>query len=87
MMRFGIGWRPELGVAILANLERIDVVEVLAEEFIDASAAERRALRFLSRNVPVVVHATSLGLASTEAVDRRKLDAVARVIGWIGPEL
>jgi uncharacterized protein (UPF0276 family) len=86
-MRFGIGWRPELGAAILANLDRIDVVEVLAEEHVHAKAAEQRALRFLARSVPVVVHATTLGLASRDAVDRKRLDAVARVIGWIEPEI
>jgi uncharacterized protein (UPF0276 family) len=86
-MRFGIGWRAELGAFILANLDRIDVVEVLAEEHVHANADERRALRFLGRTVPVMVHATSLGLASREAVDRKRLDEVARVIGWIEPEL
>ena len=86
-MRFGIGWRPELGASILANLDRIDVVEVLAEEHLDANADERRALRFLARTVPVVVHATSLGLASRDPVDAKRLDDVARVIDWIEPEL
>lgn len=85
-MRFGIGWRPELGASILANLDRIEIVEILAEEHLHADANERRALRFLARTVPVVVHATSLGLASCDDVDRKRLDAVARVIGWIEPE-
>jgi len=85
-MRFGLGWRRELGASILANLDRIDVVEVLAEEHVHADAKGRRALRFLARTVSVVVHATSLGLASRDALDRKRLDAVARVIGWIEPE-
>ncbi|MFP5247764.1 MAG: DUF692 family multinuclear iron-containing protein, partial [Thermoanaerobaculia bacterium] len=86
-MKFGLGWRRELGAGILANLDRIEVVEVMAEDFFDATAEERRALRFLRTLVPVVVHATSLGLASCEPADRRKLDAVARVVGWLEPEL
>jgi hypothetical protein len=86
-MRYGLGWRPELGAGILANLDRIDIVEVLAEELFDADRAQRRALRFLRAHVPIVLHATSLGLASTEPVDRRRLDAVARVIDWLEPEL
>jgi uncharacterized protein (UPF0276 family) len=85
-MRFGIGWRRELGASILAHLDRIDVVEVLAEEHVEASANERRALRFLATQVPVVVHGTSLGLASTEACDAKRLDAVARVLDWLRPE-
>ena len=86
MTRVGLGWRAPLGAAILANLDRIDVVEVMAEDFFHASAKERRALRTLRRFVPVVLHATSLGLASPEPVDRRLLDAVARVAGWLEPE-
>lgn len=85
-MRFGLGWRAELGAGILANLDRIEVVEVLAEELFEADAAQKKALRFLRTQVPVVLHATSLGLASTERVDAKRLDAVARVIGWLEPE-
>lgn len=86
-MRYGLGWRTELGAGILANLDRIDVVEVLAEELFDATRAQRRALRFLRSHVPIVLHATTLGLASTEPVDARRLDAVARVIDWLEPEV
>jgi len=86
-MRYGLGWRAELGAGILANLDCIDVVEVLAEELFHATRAQQRALRFLRAHVPIVLHATSLGLASTEPVDPRRLDALARVIDWLEPEL
>ena len=85
-MRAGLGWRPEIGAAILAHADRIDVVEVLAEDFVEATAKERRALRMLASCLPVVIHATTLGLASTEPVDAERLEAVARVIGWLEPE-
>lgn len=85
-MRYGIGWRPELAAGILANLDRIDVVEILAEDHFHAGRGARRALRFLRSQVPVVLHATSLGLASTQPVDRRRLDALARVVGWLEPD-
>jgi uncharacterized protein len=86
-VRYGLGWRAELGAGILANLDRIDVVEVLAEELFDADRAKRRALQFLGAQVPVVLHATSLGLASTEPVDRKRLDKLARVVDWLRPEV
>jgi hypothetical protein len=85
-VRFGLGWRPALGAGILANRDRIDVVEVMAEDFAHADEKTRRALQFLAAQLPVVVHATSLGLASSEPVDRKKLDDVARVVGWLEPE-
>jgi uncharacterized protein (UPF0276 family) len=86
-MRFGLGWRPELGAGIVAHLDRIDVLEVLAEDFVDATRDQQRALRFLKSQVPLVLHGTSLGLASTERVDRKRLDDLARVVGWLEPEL
>lgn len=85
-MRYGLGWRPELAAGILGNLDRIDVIEILAEEHFDAGPDERRALRFLRTQVPVVLHATSLGLASTEPVDSGRLDAIARVVEWLEPD-
>lgn len=86
-MRFGLSWRRELGAGILANLDAIDVIEVLAEELFEADASQRRAFRFLRTQVPVVLHATSLGLASTERVDARLLERIARVVEWLEPEL
>jgi uncharacterized protein (UPF0276 family) len=87
LVRLGLGWRNELAPGILANLDRIGVLEVLAEELFDADASRRRAMRFLAREMPVVLHATSLGLASTERVDRKRLDKIARVVDWLQPEL
>ncbi|HEX6086825.1 MAG TPA: DUF692 domain-containing protein [Thermoanaerobaculia bacterium] len=86
-MKYGLGWRRELGAGILANLDRIEVLEVLAEELFDADASQRRAFRFLREHVPIVLHATSLGLASPERVDARLLDRIARVVEWLEPEL
>ena len=85
-MRAGLGWRAEIGAGILANLDRIDVVEIMAEDFFVATTAEKRALRVLASYVPVVVHGTSLGLASTERVDARRLEAMARLVEWLRPE-
>jgi uncharacterized protein (UPF0276 family) len=87
MMKYGLGWRRELGAGILANLDTIEVLEVLAEELFDADASQRRAFRFLRSQVPVVLHATSLGLASPERADPRRLERIARVVEWLEPEL
>jgi uncharacterized protein (UPF0276 family) len=85
-MRYGLGWRPELAAGIYGTLDRIDVVEIMAEDYFEADRDARRALRFLRSQVPVVLHATSLGLASTEPIDRRRLDAIARVVEWLEPD-
>lgn len=83
--RFGLGWRPALAAAILSNLDRIDIAEVIADDFFDAPRRERRALRTLATQVPVTLHGVSLGLASSVAVDTERLDKMARLVEEVAP--
>jgi uncharacterized protein (UPF0276 family) len=84
--RFGLGWRPELAAGILAHLDRIDVVEVIADDYLHAARADLRALRMLSAQVPLLLHGVSLGLASTVPVDDRRLERMARLVDATGAE-
>ena len=81
----GIGFRPELAAGILSNLEHIDVVEVIADDYFDAPKKKLRSLETLAAQVPVVVHGVSLGLASSSPVAVRRLDAMARVVEVVRP--
>jgi len=85
--RFGLGYRAELAAAILVHLDRIDVVEVVAETLVNAPRRLRSAMRTLSGQVDVMLHGVSLGLCSTHPVDGGALDAVARVVGELRPQL
>ena len=84
--RFGLGWRPELAAGILAHLDRVDVIEVIAEDYFEASRGDLRALRTLAAQVSMVLHGVSLGLASTLPVERKRLDRIARLIDSTGAE-
>ncbi len=77
--RVGLGWRPALADRIFAASDRLDVVEVIAEDWFHRPRRELRALRTLGAHVPVVLHGVSLGLASSCPVDERRLAALARV--------
>lgn len=83
--RVGLSWRPELAAGIFANLDRIDVVEVLADNYFKASRRELDALRALAEQVPVQLHGVGLGLASAYAVDTARLDKLARLIERVRP--
>jgi uncharacterized protein (UPF0276 family) len=76
----GLGWRAPLAAKIFANADAIDVVEVMAEDFMDGSRAKIGALTTLRAHVPVVVHGLSLGLASASPVDEGRLGRLARVV-------
>jgi uncharacterized protein (UPF0276 family) len=84
--RVGLGWRPEIAPGIWRNLGRIDVVEVMADDYFEAPHRDLRALRTLASQVPVVLHGVSLGLASTAPVDVRRLEKMARVVDAVRPE-
>jgi hypothetical protein len=84
--RVGLGWRRELSAGILAHLDRIDLVEVIADDLFEAPKNERRALRTLAAQTPVVLHGVSLGLASIVPAEARRLEKMARLCEEIQPE-
>lgn len=84
--RVGIGWRPRLAAGILSNLDRIDIVEVIADDYFRAPRRQRHALRTLAAQVPVTLHGVSLGLASSAPVDTKRLDQMARLCSEIAPQ-
>jgi hypothetical protein len=84
--RFGLGWRSELAAGILAHLDRIDLIEVIADDYFDAPRRDLRALQTLAAQVSMVLHGVSLGLASTVPVAPKRLDRMARLIEATGAE-
>ena len=86
--RFGIGWRDPLAAGIVAELDEFDVIEVIAENCLHASARRLRSLRALGREIPLLLHGVGLGPASVSPVDAAHLDRIARVFddldcsGW-----
>jgi uncharacterized protein len=83
--RFGLGWRRKLALGILSNLDRIDIVEVIADDYFRAPRRERRALRTLAAQTPITLHGVSLGMASAVAVETKRLDRMARLCEEVRP--
>ncbi|HJZ99058.1 MAG TPA: DUF692 family protein [Candidatus Solibacter sp.] len=84
--RFGLSWRPELAAGILAHLDRIDVVEVIADDYFDAPRRRLDLLRTLSGCAPVILHGVTQGLASTARADERRLAKMARLFEAVRPD-
>jgi uncharacterized protein len=85
--RVGLGWRDALAASIYVHLDSIDVVEVILDDYFNASARQLRALRSLGREVPVIGHGVALGLASVSPVARSRVDRLARVVNALEPQL
>ncbi len=84
--RVGLAWRDALAGGILANLDQIDVIEVIADEYFHAEARRLRALNTLARQVPLHLHGVAMGLGSAIAVPPQRIDAMARLVNTVEPE-
>ena len=84
--RFGVSWRPELAAGVLLNRDRVDCVEVISDDYLEAGSNRVRALTSLAREIPLTLHSIHLGLASTAPVERRRVEKLARLIEKIRPE-
>jgi uncharacterized protein (UPF0276 family) len=84
--RVGLGWRPELAAGIFDALDQVDVLEVIADHYLDAGRRQWQALKLVGRQVPLQIHSIALGLAGAEEVSAKRLDRVARFVNEVGPE-
>jgi uncharacterized protein (UPF0276 family) len=84
--RFGIGWRPDLSAGILAHLDRVDIVEIIADDYFDAPAPKLSALRMLAAQVPLTLHGIALGLASTVSAEAKRIERMARLYEKVRPD-
>lgn len=84
--RVGLGWRGALAAGIFAHIDRIDVLEVIAEDWLHAPRREAAALAELGRTRPMTLHGVTLGLAGSEPVAAGRLDRMARLVERVQPE-
>jgi uncharacterized protein len=84
--RVGLGWRADLAAGIFSHLERIDLLEVMADDFFDAPRRKIRALRTLASQVSVVLHGVAMGLASSVPVESKRLEKMARLVDQVRPQ-
>lgn len=85
--RVGLGWRPELAPGIFAALDKIDILEIVGDNYLEANRQQRLALKLLSRQVPVHIHSIDLGMAGEADVSTKRVDRLARLINEVEPEL
>ena len=84
--KVGLGWRPDLAAGILSHLDRIDLLEVIADDFFDAPRRDVRALQTLSSQIPVVLHGVGMELASAAPAETKRLAQMARLVNGVRPQ-
>lgn len=83
--RVGLAWRRDRAADVLAHLDAIDTLEVIAEDWLDAPRDRVAALADLARLRPLQLHGVSLGLASAAPVAPARLDRLARLVDRVRP--
>jgi len=84
--RVGLGWRADLAAGIFSSLDRIDLLEVIADDFFDAPRRKVRALQTLASQVSIVLHGVGMGLASSVPVENKRLEKMARLVEQVRPQ-
>lgn len=84
MPSVGIGLRLDIIEDIEARLPCFDVLEVIADHYLDTTVRNRRRIEALAKRVPLVLHGLRLSLGSSEMPEDEYLEAVARVADRLG---
>ena len=84
--RVGLGWRSELAAGIFSHLDRVDLLEIIADDHFRDSQRELRALRTLATQTPITIHGVAMGLAGSEPTETRRMDNMARLVDALAPE-
>jgi uncharacterized protein (UPF0276 family) len=74
----GYSYRRVYGAETYLAHDRLDVLEIVADHFMDAT--RRRELETLADHFPLLPHGLDLSLGSADGLDRRYLDRIARVV-------
>jgi uncharacterized protein (UPF0276 family) len=82
----GIGWRPELALAIDRRRD-LGFVEVIAESLDPAGPIPKPLEQLQRRGVAVVPHGITLSLGSADPPDRIRLEALGRLAVRLGAPL
>jgi len=74
----GVGWRPEIALAIERRRD-LGFVELTVEEFDDPSPLPLPIEQLRRRGTTLILHGVSLSLGGAEPLDRDRLAAFARL--------
>jgi hypothetical protein len=83
--RAGIGYRPIYRGDLFLNRDRIDLLEVTADHYLDATAEKLAELDLLADHFDLVPHSLDLSLGSAEGIDGAYLQKLAALVERLRP--
>lgn len=83
----GIGLRTKHFAEFLADVPKVDWVEVVTENFMADGGRPLAVLEKVRRDMPVVLHGVSLSIGSTDPLSERYLALLERLVARIDPAM
>lgn len=84
---YGIGLRAEHYEEILAGGASTDWFEAITENYLESGGRPLAVLERVRHEFPVALHGVSLSIGSTDALDRRYLERLKRLVERVEPAL
>ncbi|MEH2378532.1 MAG: DUF692 domain-containing protein [Nostoc sp.] len=81
----GLGFREPFKSDIFLNRQQVDFLEIVAEDYLDASVQKQQELELLAAHFPIIPHAINLSLGSAEGLDTDYLRKLAALIKQLNP--
>jgi uncharacterized protein len=80
----GLGYRQPLHGDILANVDRIDFLEIISDQYLYVAPDRYDRLRGLRERFPIVPHGVGLSIGTAGPLDTDYLDRLAGVVAACG---
>jgi uncharacterized protein (UPF0276 family) len=84
---WGLGFRPQHYKLITETLPRVDLFEIITENFMGFAPRPKKFLEKLRSHYPVATHGVSLSITSLEPLDREYLGKLSDFVSWLEPEI
>lgn len=85
-VKLGIGWRPEIALAISRQPD-LQFVEIVAENFMDMPALPPSLMQLKEQGVEIMVHCISLSLGGANKPDTKRLSKIKRLARATGSKM
>ena len=78
--KFGIGWRNDYASSLLPNLHKLDILELIIDDYLHSNNSELQQVYFLESQIELSFHGISLGLASSFKLDSDILNLYSKFL-------
>ncbi len=82
----GLGFREQFRADIFLNQDKIDLLEITTDHYIDANPKKLDELKLLKEHFPLIPHSLELSLGSAEGIDEEYLEKIAQIVEFVDPQ-